>query len=68
MQWLLANTMDSEKVNECSFLELNEMGNIQLKRSRKYYTQVISQIPLAKVQLCYFVVWSSKYFIVELIV
>ena len=41
-------------------LELNEMGNIQLKRSHKYYTQVISQIVWAKVQLsklfCYLVV------------
>ena len=43
------------------------MGNMQLKRSHKYYTQVISQIALAKVQLCYFVVWTSKDLIVELI-
>ena len=46
----------TENVSECSFLELNEMGNIQLKRSYKYYTQVISQIALAKAQLYYFVV------------
>ena len=25
----------TENVSECSFLELNEMGNIQLKRSHK---------------------------------
>ena len=45
----------TENVSECSFLELNEMGNIQLKKSHKYYTQVISKIALTKVQLCYFV-------------
>ena len=43
------------------------MGNIQLKRIHKYYTQVISQIVLAKAQLCYFVVWTSKGLIVKLI-
>ena len=57
----------TKNVSECSFLELNEMGNIQLKRSHKYYTQVISQIVLAKAQLCYFVVWTSKGLIVKLI-
>ena len=48
----------TENVGECSFLELNEMGNKQLKRSYKYYTQVSSKIALAKAQLCYFVVWT----------
>ena len=57
----------TKNVSECSFLELNEMGNIQLKRSHKYYTQVISQIALAKAQLYDFVVWTSKDLIVELI-
>ena len=42
------------------------MGNIQLKRSHKYYTQVLSQIVLAKAQLCYFVVRTSKDLIAEL--
>ena len=46
----------TKNVIECSFLELNEMGNIQLERSHKYYTQVISHIVLAKAQLCYFLV------------
>ena len=54
----------TKNVSECSFLELNEMGNIQVKRSHKYYTQVISQIALAKAY--YFVVWTSKDLIVEL--
>ena len=57
----------TENVSEYSFLELNEMGNIQLKRSHKCFTQVISQIALAKAQLCYFVVWTSKDLIIELI-
>ena len=56
----------TENDSECSFLELHEMGNIQLKRSHKYYTQVISQIALAKAQLCDFVVLTSKDLIVEL--
>ena len=43
------------------------MWNIQLKKGNKYYTQVISQIALAKAQLCHFVVWTSKDLIVGLI-
>ena len=43
------------------------MGNIQLKRSHKYYTQIICQVAMAKAQLCYFVVWISKDLTVELI-
>ena len=46
---------------------MSEIGNIQLKRSHKYNTQVISQVALAEAQLCYFVVWTSKDLIVELI-
>ena len=42
------------------------MGNIQLKKGHKYYTQVISQIALAKALLCYFIVWTSNDLIVEL--
>ena len=57
----------TRNVSEYSFLELSEIGNIQLERSHKYNTQVISQVAFAKAQLCYFVVWTSKDLIVELI-
>ena len=49
------------------FFELNEIGNIQLKRSHNYYTYVIGQIALPEAQLCYFVVWTSKDLIFELV-
>ena len=39
---------------------MNEIGNIQLKRSHKYYKQAISQIELAKVELSYFVAWKPN--------
>ena len=47
----------TESVSECSFLKLNEIGNIQLRRGRKYYAQFFSQTALTKAQLCHFVVW-----------
>jgi len=45
-------------VKECSFLFLNKNGEIIIKKSHKYYTQVISQMALTKTNQAYFVVWT----------
>ena len=34
--FIIRDKLITENVSECSFLELNQMGNIQLKRSHKY--------------------------------
>ena len=34
----IRNKLIIENFSECSFFELNEIGNIQLKRIHKYYT------------------------------
>ena len=48
----------------CSFLCV-ENGKIQLKRSHKYYTQIISQMALTKTAQSYFVVWTNNSVFVE---
>ena len=50
----IRNKLIIENFSECSFFELNEIGNIQLKRIHKYYTKIIGQIALPKAQLYYF--------------
>ena len=49
-----------EGVDLCEFLENKNENSVTLKRSHKYYTQVISQIHLADAAFGYFVVWTAK--------
>ena len=46
---------------DLDFLALNTGGNISMNKKHKYYTQINSQMLLAKSDQGYFVVWTTKY-------
>ena len=49
----------------CPFLVLDEKKAVSLKRTHKYYTQVVSQMALTGASQCYFVVWTQKDLVIE---
>ena len=56
--------IDLSSAKKCPFLCV-ENDKIQLNRSHKYYTQIISQIALTKTSQSYFVVWTKSSIFVE---
>ena len=48
----------------CDFLELRD-GQMKLKKTNKYFYQVMGQMKIAKKKSCYFVVYSLKDMIIE---
>ena len=51
-------------IDNCSFLVVSD-GQVMLKRTHKYYTQIISQMALTNTNQAYFVVWTQKDLLVE---
>jgi hypothetical protein len=43
------------------FLEFNEAGKLQLKKSSNYYFQVQGEMAIMRSQWCHFVVWTKDY-------
>ena len=50
--------------DSCDFLMKDEVGKICLKKSHKYYTQVVSQIHISGASFAYFVVWTEKVIVI----
>ena len=50
---------------DLDFLTLNTDCNISMNKKHRYYTQINSQIVLAKSDQGYFVVWTTKDIFVE---
>ena len=46
---------------DLDFLAVNIGSNISMNKKHKYYTQINSQMLLAKSDQGYFVVWTTKY-------
>ena len=55
-----------ERINDCDFLEILD-GKIHLKKSHKYYTQVVSQMAVTGTRFAYFIVWILKDMYFEII-
>ena len=49
----------AESVGECDFLTLVN-GEVSIKKTHKYYTQIISQMAMTNTKQSYFVVWTLK--------
>ena len=58
--------INSSTAKKCPFLKVTK-DEIKLNRSHKYYTQVVSQMALTEADECFFVVWTSKLLLVEII-
>jgi hypothetical protein len=52
---------------DCDFLDVSDPAKMIIKRSHKYFTQIIGQMAVTQKKLGYFVVWTKKDMFVEVI-
>ncbi|CAI6354556.1 unnamed protein product [Macrosiphum euphorbiae] len=48
------------ETGKLKFATVDNQGNLQLKKSDKYYFQVMGQLQITKRLFCYFIIWSPK--------
>lgn len=64
--YTIRNKTITEGAKECQFLATTDDA-IKLSKTHKYYTQIISQMAIANIDKCYFIVWTNKDLFMEIV-